>query len=179
MADSDANNSNDQPEEFTLSTQAARQLTTVTKSAPQMEGLTSRWLLKILPWVSVKGGGYRVNRVVRVLRDGRVAFTNTGATAQIIPETLSELSFLNGFNDPAVLNALAGRFTQQEFNAGDEIVTQGKSADQFVLIVHGKADKIGPGEYDDQAILAKLAGGDYFGEEVILESQDQWLFTVK
>jgi CRP-like cAMP-binding protein len=181
MADAEANTnmSNEQPEQFTLSTQAARQLTTVTKSAPQMEGLTSRWLLKILPWVSVKGGGYRVNRVVRVLRDGRVAFTNTGATAQIIPPTLSELSFLNGFNDPAVLNALAERFTQQEFNAGDEIVTQGKPADQFVLIVHGKADKIGPGAYDDQAILAKLAGGDSFGEEVILESKDQWAFTVK
>src|SRR6185295_14933718 len=150
MADAEANNSNtDQPpQEFTLSTAAARQLTTVTKSAPQMEGLTSRWLLKILPWVSVKGGGYRVNRVVRVLRDGRVAFTNTGATAQIIPATLSELSFLNDFNDLAVLNALAGRFTQQEFKAGDEIVTQGKPADQFVLIVHGKADKLGLGEYD-------------------------------
>lgn len=179
MADSDANTSNEQPEEFTLSTQAARQLTTVTKSAPQMEGLTSRWLLKILPWVSVKGGAYRVNRVVRLLHDGRVAFTNTGATAQIVPETLSELSFLNGFNDQTVLTALASRFTQQEFNAGDEIVTQGKSADQFVLMVHGKADKIGPGEYDDQAILSKLAGGDYFGEEVILESKDQWSFTVK
>lgn len=45
-----------------LGTAAARNLATTTKSAPQMQEITSRWLLKMLPWVQVQGGTYRVNR---------------------------------------------------------------------------------------------------------------------
>lgn len=41
---------------LSLSTSAARNLATTTKSAPQMQGITSRWLLKLLPWVQTKGG---------------------------------------------------------------------------------------------------------------------------
>lgn len=176
----DDSTENDQPNQFSLSTKAARQLSTTTKSAPQMQGLTSRWLLKILPWVSVKGGAYRVNRVVtRKVRDGRVQFTNTGTVVQAIPQTLTELLILQGFKDDAVLNALASRLTQKEFNAGDEIVTLGKSADELILIAHGKAHKIGPGEYDEPAILDRLASGDHVGDEVLLESKDQWQFTIK
>ena len=36
---------------MSLGTAAARQLATTTKSPPQMQGISSRWLLKLLPWV--------------------------------------------------------------------------------------------------------------------------------
>ena len=45
-----------------LATAAARNLATTTKSVPQMEGISTRWLLKVLPWVQAAGGAYRVNR---------------------------------------------------------------------------------------------------------------------
>ena len=45
-----------------LSTAAARNLATTTKSVPQMQGITSRWLVKLLPRVEASGGTYRVNR---------------------------------------------------------------------------------------------------------------------
>ena len=45
-----------------LSTAAARNLATTTKTVPQMQGISSRWLLRVLPWVQVSGGTYRVNR---------------------------------------------------------------------------------------------------------------------
>ena len=45
-----------------LTTAAARNLATTTKSVPQMQAITSRWLLRMLPWVQVSGGTYRVNR---------------------------------------------------------------------------------------------------------------------
>ncbi|SFD99493.1 hypothetical protein SAMN04487819_106157, partial [Actinopolyspora alba] len=35
---------------LSLGTEAARNLATTTKSAPQMQGITSRWLLRMLPW---------------------------------------------------------------------------------------------------------------------------------
>jgi len=42
-----------------LSTTAARNLATTTKTVPQMQGITSRWLLRVLPWVQASGGTYR------------------------------------------------------------------------------------------------------------------------
>ena len=48
--------------QLSLGTAAARNLATTTKTVPQMQGITSRWLLKMLPWVQVSGGPYRVNR---------------------------------------------------------------------------------------------------------------------
>jgi hypothetical protein len=48
-----------------LSTVAAQNLATSTKTVPQWEGITPRWILKLLPWVPVKAGIYRINRVTR------------------------------------------------------------------------------------------------------------------
>lgn len=50
------------PPQSSLSTAAARNLAHTTKSAPQMEEISSRWLLRMLPWVEAQGGAYRVNR---------------------------------------------------------------------------------------------------------------------
>ncbi len=47
----------------TLSEQAARQLANTTKTPPQWDGITPRWLVSFLPWVPVEAGTYRVNRV--------------------------------------------------------------------------------------------------------------------
>lgn len=46
-----------------LSAQAARNLATATVTVPQMLEITPRWLHKLLPWVDVDGGVYRLNRV--------------------------------------------------------------------------------------------------------------------
>jgi hypothetical protein len=47
---------------LSLATDAARNLATTTKSQPQMQEITSRWLLRVLPWVEASGGTFRVNR---------------------------------------------------------------------------------------------------------------------
>ncbi len=52
---------------------AARTPATTTKSVPQMQGISSRWLLRTLPWVQVSGGAYRVNRrLSHAVGDGRI-----------------------------------------------------------------------------------------------------------
>ncbi|AYY15218.1 hypothetical protein EF847_03440 [Actinobacteria bacterium YIM 96077] len=53
-----------------LSPDAARTLATTTKSAPYMPSITSRWLLRRLPWVEATGGTYRRNQTVTA-PDGR------------------------------------------------------------------------------------------------------------
>ncbi|MEO7196575.1 MAG: family 2B encapsulin nanocompartment shell protein [Pseudonocardiaceae bacterium] len=164
---------------LSLSTAAARTLATVTKSVPQMRGITPRWLLRMLPWVEVSGGTYRVNRRLTYLAgDGRVTFTATGAEVRVIPEQLCELPVLRGFDDAEVLGALAGRFTRREFAAGTTLAEAGRAADQLFLIAHGKVKKIRPGKFAEPAVLDLLADGDYFGDQEWVESQDTWAFGI-
>jgi len=54
--------------QLSLSATAARNLATATVTVPQFEEITPRWLRKLLPWVDVDGGVYRVNRVARAAK---------------------------------------------------------------------------------------------------------------
>ncbi|MEJ6480461.1 family 2B encapsulin nanocompartment shell protein [Nostoc punctiforme UO1] len=173
-------NVEDQQPHLTLSTAAARNLATTAKSAPQTQEITSRWLLKLLPWVQTKGGAYRVNRRLSYsVGDGRVTFTNTGATVQVIPLELTELPLLRGFNNLDVLTGLANQFVQQEYAPDDVIVEIGQPADRVILIAHGKVNKIGIGKYDEQVVFDVLADGDHFGDETVVQSDDTWQYTLK
>jgi len=51
------------PSQLSLGASAARNLATATVTIPQFRAITPRWLHKLLPWVDVDGGVYRVNRV--------------------------------------------------------------------------------------------------------------------
>jgi len=166
--------------QLSLGTAAARKLTTTTKSVPQMQGISPRWLLKMLPWIEAKGGAYRVNRRLSyAIGDGRVTFTNTGAEVRVVPRELCELPVLRGFDDDEVLGALAGRFVQREYAAGEVIVEFGHAVDHVYLIAHGKVEKVGSGAYGDPVVLGGLADGDYFGERALLRADDIWEFTAK
>ncbi|MEV0661003.1 family 2B encapsulin nanocompartment shell protein [Actinomadura luteofluorescens] len=174
-----------QDHQLSLGTAAARNLATTTKSVPQMQGITSRWLLKLLPWVQASGGTYRVNRrLTYTLGDGRVTFVTTGADVRVIPRELGELAPLRGYDDDLTLDAIAGRFTQQEYGPGDVVVERGRPVDRVVLVAHGKLSKIGAGEYGSDAVLGTLANGDFFGEQALLATQEgeeppMWEHTVK
>src|SRR5471032_987177 len=53
---------------LSLSATAARNLATATVTVPQFTEITPRWLHKLLPWVDVDGGVYRVNRVAKAAK---------------------------------------------------------------------------------------------------------------
>ncbi|MEO7730513.1 MAG: family 2B encapsulin nanocompartment shell protein [Kofleriaceae bacterium] len=163
-----------------LSTAAARKLATTSKSAPQMQGISSRWLLKVLPWLQVSGGVYRVNRRLSyAVGDGRLTFTTTGARVQVIPQELCELPLLRGFDDAGVLAALADRFVQKDLQPGEVITAAGTEADSICLIAHGKVNRIGRGKYGDETVLDVLADGDHYSYQALLETEDTWQFTAK
>ncbi|MFJ3622167.1 family 2B encapsulin nanocompartment shell protein [Streptomyces iakyrus] len=162
-----------------LSTAAARNLATTTKSAPQMQEITSRWLLRMLPWVEAEGGAYRVNRRLRhTLGDGRIEFVQEGATVRVIPRELGELALLRGFEDTGVLTALADRCTQRDFAAGDVLVERGSPADRIHLIAHGRVSRTATGKYGGEIAIAVLADGDHFGENALLDSDARHDSTV-
>ncbi|MGW9556732.1 family 2B encapsulin nanocompartment shell protein [Nocardiopsis sp. NPDC055551] len=167
-------------QQSSLGTSAARNLATTTKSAPQMQGVTSRWLLRMLPWVQARGGVYRVNRrLTYTVGDGHVTCVNTGAEVSVVPAELRELPALRGFGDDAVLEALAGRFEQREFAPGDLIVEAGRPMDGVYVLAHGKVNRIGRGKYGDDIVLDVLAGGGYFGDDVFIGDERTWDFTAK
>lgn len=168
------------PSQTSLGTAGARQLAHTTKSVPQMQGSTPRWLLRVLPWVQVNGGVYRVNRrLTYAIGDGRLSFTTAGARVQIVPQTLAELPLLRGFDDPAALETLAGGFVQREVAPGELIVARGQSVEHVIAIAHGRAQKRGAGNYGDDTLLDTVADGDHVGDREVGESSDRWAFSLK
>jgi hypothetical protein len=164
--------------QLSLSTAAARKLATTTKTPPQMQGITSRWLLRLLPWVHVAGGTYRVNRRLSyAVGRGKVSFEQTGDAARVVPPTLRELPLLRGFDQDDVLARLADGFTQREVAAGEVIAAAGQPVDEVFLIAHGKVRRAGAGRYGDETHLGVLADGDQFDDAALVEAGSTWQHT--
>ncbi|GAA2919935.1 family 2B encapsulin nanocompartment shell protein [Streptomyces thioluteus] len=166
--------------QLSLGIAAARNLATTTKTVPQMQGISSRWLLRTLPWVEVKGGTYRVNRrLVYEVGDGRITFVQEGAAVRVVPAELGELPLLRGFEDPDALRALAGRFEQREYAPGQVVAEQGGPVDRVHLIARGKVEKLGTGQYGAETRRGVIADGGFLGAEVLAEEPGTWKFTAR
>src|SRR6266566_3335716 len=139
-----------------LGTEAARNLASTTKTTPQMQGITSRWLLRVLPWVEATAGTYRVNRrLTYEIGTGKVSFSVAADSVRIAAPTLAELPALRALADnPTLLETLATQFTQHTYQPGDAIAEHGTPAHQLILIAHGKVSTIAPGKYGGDTALA-------------------------
>src|ERR1700722_17211642 len=165
---------------LSLGTGAARQIATTTKSAPQSQGITPRWLLRMLPWVEAPGGTFRVNRrLTYTVGDGLVTFTGSADRLGVIPAELRELPALREFTDEDVLAELAGSVTRHDYQPGEVIAELGGTADRVCLIAYGKGGKVTTGQYGDPTVLGVIAEGHYFGDQVLLEPGSRWQFTAK
>lgn len=163
-----------------LGTAAARNLATTTKSVPQMQEISSRWLLRMLPWVDIQGGTYRVNRrLTFAVGDGRLTFVKTGDRVEIIPAELGELPALRSYEDEEVLFEISRRCEQREIAAGDVIASFGSPADEVYLLAHGRVEKVGTGPYGDDESLGVLADGAYFGDDALLNEDAIWEYTAR
>ncbi|MCX4853034.1 family 2B encapsulin nanocompartment shell protein [Streptomyces canus] len=164
-----------------LSTTAARQLATTTKSEPQMQAISSRWLLRILPWVDVKGGTYRVNRRLQLrVGRGRVQFEQNGADdIRVIPQTLTELPTLRGYSDTEVLKEIATRFRVREIRAGQVLVEAGQPVTEAYLVVHGRFTRFTEGKYGEEEIVGVVTDGAQMGDEAIGQPDPLWLSSVR
>ncbi|MFD0530560.1 family 2B encapsulin nanocompartment shell protein [Kitasatospora arboriphila] len=167
-------------QQSSLTTAAARNLATTTKSAPQMQEITSRWLLRVLPWVQTAGGAYRVNRrLTYTVGDGRIEFVKTGSQVRVIPRELGELALLRGFEDVDVLTVLADRCVQRDFGPGEVLAERDTPSDRIHLIAHGKVSRVGSGRYGDDTELGVIGDGDRFGESALLDPDAVWEYTAK
>ncbi|ATL65070.1 family 2A encapsulin nanocompartment shell protein [Nocardia terpenica] len=72
------------PQPVSLGDEAAQSLATETKTIPQMESITPRWLVHLLDWVPVEEGLYRRNRVTN---EHTVTVESDNADESSLPET--------------------------------------------------------------------------------------------
>lgn len=77
--------SNDPNTPASLGIAAARNLATATVTVPQWAEITPRWLHKLLPWVDVDGGVYRVNQVIE--KNPTVELVTTDGGEPTLPTT--------------------------------------------------------------------------------------------
>src|ERR1700723_2332822 len=158
-----------------LGTAAARNLATTTKTPPQMQGITNRWVQKVLPWVDVKGGTYRVNRRVSYsVGDGRIEIVQTADRASIIPAELGEFPALRGYDDDDVLAAVAGRFTQRQVEAGAVVTQAGSPIGAVFVVVHGRLARLGTNPYGEHKTIGVIADGGFFGASALTDAQEVW-----
>jgi hypothetical protein len=164
-----------------LSTRAARQLATTTKSEPQMQAITSRWLLKMLPWTDVRGGAYRVNRRLQLrIGRGRVHFDQNGADdVRVIPETLTELPALRGYSDTEALREIASRFRVKEVRAGQILFEAGQPVTEAYLVVHGRFTRFAVGKYGEEEVIGVVTDGEGLGDEAVGRADPLWLTSVR
>lgn len=144
-----------------LSTAKARKLSNTTKTVPQMGGVTPRWLLKLLPWVQVEAGVYRVNRrKVIMLGDGKISVSVSDDQVHVQAQDLREISFLREISDD-MLEGIAACFVPKNYQAGEMIAQVGTTANVFYVIASGKVETWTTGDYKEEVRLNILAEGDY------------------
>ncbi|QFG24154.1 family 2B encapsulin nanocompartment shell protein [Actinomadura sp. WMMB 499] len=155
------------PGPLSLSTDAARLLATTTKTRPQMQAISSRWLLRKLPWVEVSGGTYRVNRRrVTTARQRLLAFRWGASGVHVAPDSLAGFPALHGLA-PDVLTELAGRFTARDVEPGDVLAAEGAPVTEVLAVARGRVERIGTARYGGTAMLGVLTDGRHAGGDLL------------
>jgi hypothetical protein len=151
-----------------VTTSAARQLASTTKTRAQWAALTPRWVLHLLPWVRVDAGTFRVNRV-RLLdpEDRRIRFAMVDGQP-VIP--VSELQQLGLFReaDAGFVQNVADTFEVERHAAGDVIVAEGHAGDKFYVVADGTVEVSTTGSHGRPLRVNVIGAGGYFGEAALL-----------
>jgi hypothetical protein len=162
----------DQKDRISLSTSAARNLATTTKTRVQVSGLSSRYLLKLLPWTHVQAGTFRVNRRKVVLADaGKINARIEGQ--QVVFEdaaALRALPLLQSLSQ-SFLETLKDRFKTERCKQDDVIVAEGSKGDKLYILVQGKVEVTRADAEGERVRIAVLNHGDYFGEMALLRGE--------
>ena len=155
-----------------VTTATARRLATTTKTAPQMGSITPRLLLKLLPWVQVSGGTFRVNRTkVELRKNDRLPIQYVNGVPSCTAKNLKAIPVFSEFDDE-ILNRLVSSFEAKEVDVDKFFVEEGKDKQRFFIIASGQAEVISKGPHGEDLRIALLGDGEYFGEADLLDEQE-------
>lgn len=138
---------------------SARQLSTAHVTRVQNLERTPRWLHRLLPWVNVGGGVFRVNRRrIVVPQFSGFVFSGNGEQTRLVPE-----GFLGvpGFadSDERQLADLADAFETKILKAGDII----KDETNFLVVASGGVEELTRGA-GGKAVRKTLLGAGQYGQ---------------
>ncbi|WP_127090103.1 family 2B encapsulin nanocompartment shell protein [Aquabacter cavernae] len=151
---------------LSVSAAAARNLATASVTVVQNSENTPRWLHRLLPWVDVAGGVFRVNRrSVVVAKPGLIGIS--GEPHRIEAESLRHIPVLAGLDDDS-LAALAGKFTAASYKPGDVVAKQGDGANLLHVVAEGTVELFLQGPFGGPLRQRLAAKGDYFGAEALV-----------
>ena len=154
-----------------VTTSVARNLANTTKTSPKMMSITPRWLLKLLPWVQVDGGTYRVNRTkVELTKAARIAIEVAGATVWFAPESLRSVPLFARLPDP-IVDRMAGRFKTETVSLGNKLIVEGEDGNKFFMIAQGQVEILSKGVHGSDLRIALLTEGEFFGEADLLSDK--------
>ena len=155
-----------------VTTATARRLATTTKTTPQMGSITPRLLLKLLPWVQVSGGTFRVNRTKVELRNNdRLPIQYVNGVPSFTAKDLKAIPLFSEFDDE-ILNRLVSSFEAKEVDVDKLFVEEGKDKQRFFIVASGQAEVISKGSHGENLRIALLGDGEYFGEADLLDEQE-------
>lgn len=147
-----------------VTTAVARNLTSTTKTSPKMMSITPRLLLRLLPWVQVSGGTYRVNRTkVELPKAERIDIVMTGDQASFRPDDLRRVPLFSRL--PAeITTRMASRFKTEVASLGNELIVEGEDGNTFFILAQGQVEVLSKGAHGSHLRLALLTEGEFFGE---------------
>ncbi|MBP7653628.1 cyclic nucleotide-binding domain-containing protein [Candidatus Dependentiae bacterium] len=128
-----------------------------------MTAISPRWLLKMLPWINVEAGTYRVNRKKIITKKDMKINIDVGAEQiQLKPEQLTSIaSFLD--LDENLMKLLISKFEVEKFDVGQKPIPIGEQI-KFFIIAKGKIELHKIGSFGQKIVLKVLSDGNYFGD---------------
>ncbi|MEI8373193.1 MAG: family 2B encapsulin nanocompartment shell protein [Planctomycetota bacterium] len=154
-----------------VTTSVARNLATTTKTSLKMMSITPRLLLRLLPWVQVDGGIYRVNRTkVELTKAERIEVEVSERTASFAPETLRSVPLFSKLPD-AILSRMASRFKTEAVSLGNKLIVEGEDRNKFFIIAQGQVEVLSKGAHGSDLRIALLTEGEFFGETDLLSDK--------
>ena len=154
-----------------VTTATARQLATTTKTAPQMGSITPRLLLKLLPWVQVNSGTYRVNRTkVELKKAERIEIEYLEGIPSFRSDSLRRIPLFSNI-DVEIVNRLAKRFVIEEIDLGNTLITEGEDRQKFFIVASGQVEVLSKGPHGEELRVGILSQGEYFGEADLISDK--------
>ncbi|MDR2118854.1 MAG: cyclic nucleotide-binding domain-containing protein [Tannerellaceae bacterium] len=154
-----------------VTTSTARQLATTTKTPPQMGSITPRLLLKLLPWVQVDSGTYRVNRTkVELKRAERIDVEYYDGVPAFSAGAFRRIPLFSHIGKD-IVNRLAKKFEIEEIPLGNYLIQEGHDSRKFFIVARGQVEIYSKGPHGENLRIALLSEGEYFGEADILSDK--------
>ncbi|GHT11478.1 Crp/Fnr family transcriptional regulator [Bacteroidia bacterium] len=151
-----------------ITTATAKKLATTTKTAPQMGSITPRLLLKLLPWVQVDSGTYRVNRTkVELKKAERIEVEFFNGVPSFRVESFRRIP-LFAHIEQDIVNRLAKKFQVETVNLGNNFIEENKDSQKFFIVAQGQVEISSKGTHGEDLRIAILSEGEYFGEANLL-----------